>query len=61
MLKALVFFPELINHLRIRDALLKAITKGTKENEIFDKFLNANGSNGLSDLAKKTITLLRNY
>ncbi|MFP3346367.1 MAG: hypothetical protein RXR17_02845 [Sulfolobaceae archaeon] len=35
-------------------ALLKIITKGTKENEIFAKFLNVNGSNGLSDLAKKT-------
>jgi len=33
---------------------LKAISKGTKENEIFAKFLNVNGSNGLSDLAKKT-------
>lgn len=37
-----------------REALLKAISKGTKENEIFAKFLNVNGSNGLSDLAKKT-------
>jgi len=37
-----------------REALLKAISKDTKENEIFAKFLNVNGSNGLSDLAKKT-------
>ncbi|MEJ2775079.1 hypothetical protein WIW90_02430 [Sulfolobaceae archaeon RB850M] len=34
--------------------LLKVISKGTKENEIFAKFLNVNGSKGLSDLAKKT-------
>jgi len=37
-----------------REVLLKAISKGTKENETFAEFLNVNGSNGLSDLAKKT-------
>lgn len=37
-----------------REALLRAITKGTRENEMFAKFLNVNGSNGLLDLAKKT-------
>ncbi|ARM77169.1 hypothetical protein [Acidianus manzaensis] len=37
-----------------KEMLLKVLTKGTKENEMFAKFLNANGSNGLLDLAKKT-------
>jgi len=37
-----------------REALLKAINKGTKENEMFAEFLNVNGSDRLSDLAKKT-------
>jgi hypothetical protein len=37
-----------------REALLKALTKGTKENEVFANFLNVNGWSGLSDLAKKT-------
>jgi uncharacterized protein (DUF2345 family) len=37
-----------------REALLKAVSEGTKENEMFAEFLKVNGSNGLSDLAKKT-------
>ncbi|QPG48860.1 hypothetical protein HFC64_01830 [Saccharolobus solfataricus] len=36
-----------------KEVLLKAITKGT-ENEMFSRFLEVNGSSGLTDLVKKT-------
>ncbi|AWR98549.1 hypothetical protein [Metallosphaera hakonensis] len=34
--------------------LLRILTKGSKENEMFAKFFEANGSKGLSDISKKT-------